>query len=153
MNVPYEHAQFRARLRPLMYDESESLRQLQLQETSVDMGRIFEKVPGLIAALSEAGGRELGLRLKEATSGAKRDADLMSQQCVHLDLVLSASELALLPFEMAQAPEGCPGSGRPLLLQSQMPICLTRRVRHNNHPAISWNRSPRILLASASPRG
>ena len=153
INVPYEHAQFRARLRPLMYSESEPLRQLQLQETSADMGRILEKVPGLIAALSEAGGRELGQRWNVADSGDTSDANLMSQRPVHLELVLSASELALLPFELAQSPEGCPGSGRPLLLQSQMPICLTRRVRHNNHAAISWNRPPRILLAAASPGG
>jgi hypothetical protein len=136
-----------------MYSESEPLRQLQLQETSADMGRILEKVPGLIAALSEAGGRELGQRWNVADSGDTSDANLMSQRPVHLELVLSASELALLPFELAQSPEGCPGSGRPLLLQSQMPICLTRRVRHNNHAAISWNRPPRILLAAASPGG
>ena len=43
---------------------------------------------------------------------------------VHLRLSLSAFELALLPFEAAVAPNGFPGSGSPLFLQSKIPITL-----------------------------
>ena len=67
VHVVFEHNQLLARLRPLMYEESNRLRELQLQETSVDMRNILEKVPGLIAALSSAE-VSLGLCLRPACS-------------------------------------------------------------------------------------
>lgn len=137
VRVPFEHRQFETRLRPLMYQESELLRQQQLRETSAEMREILQGIPGLIASLAEAAGRSR--------------AELTKQRVVHLELILSASELALLPFELAAAPAGCPGAGEPLITQSQLPLCLTRRVRLQNIPNAAWNRRPRILFAAAAP--
>ncbi len=69
-------------------------------------------------------------------------------------MILSASELALLPFELATAPNGFPGSGQALLLQSQLPLCITREVRRVNNEKLPWlGKQPRILFAAASPPG
>ncbi len=66
---------------------------------------------------------------------------------------MSAFELALLPFEAAIAPNGFPGSGSPLFLQSKIPITLTREIRRGRPLPVEWNRPPRILFISASPHG
>lgn len=69
----------------------------------------------------------------------------------HIHLVLSAAELASLPFELALATNGLPGEGQSLLLQSENPITLTRESRRQATSAVEWPDSPRILLAAASP--
>jgi hypothetical protein len=69
-------------------------------------------------------------------------------------LIISASELALLPFELALSPAGLPGAGQHLLLQPQMPVCLTREVRRAPEDDLKWPvGSPRILFVAAAPSG
>ena len=72
---------------------------------------------------------------------------------VHLRLSLSAFELGMVPFETTIAPDGFPGSGSPLFLQSNTPIALTREVRRGQPLPVKWNRPPRILFLFASPKG
>jgi hypothetical protein len=64
-----------------------------------------------------------------------------------IDLVLSAKELAALPFELAHASDG-----RPLLVEREAPVVLTRRVRgeFQEHPA-AWPAKPRVLLVASAP--
>ncbi|HEY2294880.1 MAG TPA: CHAT domain-containing protein, partial [Thermoanaerobaculia bacterium] len=69
----------------------------------------------------------------------------------HLRLILSASELALLPFELAFSPNGFPGAGQYLLLQPQTPICLTREIRRVTDDAFQWPKEARVLFVAASP--
>ena len=66
-------------------------------------------------------------------------------------LVLSASELALLPFELALAPAGFPGAGQPLLLQSVRPVTITRETRRVNEEQVVWPDRTRVLFVVASP--
>ena len=135
LELPFEHAEFLLRFRNLQYKESDTARALELHETARTMSDILTRVPGLI--------REL----KEYETGAA--------QVVHLRLILSANELALLPFELANAPYGCPGAGQPLVLQSQCPISLTREVRRvsSEDSTPVPDSAPRILFAAASPKG
>lgn len=119
----------------------------------MDMRNILANVPGLIAALTEAGVRARlcsGGRVEKDAGDDSLSGD-ETYAPTHLELILSASELAMLPFELAESPPGCPGAGTPLLLQSQVPICLTRRVRHNHRQDVSWRSKPRILFAAAAP--
>jgi hypothetical protein len=92
------------------------------------MAQILSDVPGLPGALS----------------GCREKSDL-----VHLRIVISASELALLPFEMAKIPirTGIP-SDSWLLLQAHLPVCLTRHNRSVRTEGIKWPSRPRILLVS-----
>lgn len=141
VSVPYEHAQFLARHQILNYEwdagETAEAKQrarqhteLQLQITAAEMAGILAEIPGLISELTD------GRRLHAFT---------------HLEIVLSASELALLPFELADAPQGFPGAGQPLALQSQHPLCITRRVRRVGDERFCWPDRPRILFAHALP--
>lgn len=130
--IPLEHSQLLVRLKALMYEGvSDDARDLLLQETAQMMGGILGQVPGLIAELAEVRGEP--------------------PVQAHLRLVLSASELALLPFELALAPNGCPGAGQSLALQSVAPVCITREVRRIGRRGRPWTRTPKILFAAASP--
>ncbi len=65
-----------------------------------------------------------------------------------VDLVISAAELWLLPFEAAND-----GTGVPLFTQREKPLVLTRRIRGEfKERAPSWSPVPRIALISASPK-
>jgi hypothetical protein len=142
VRVPLEHAQFLARLEALSYQSTVIGQVLQLRETATVMREILSQVPGLIAELAKAPG------LDAQGGGAGSD----QEDFTHLELVLPASELALLPFELADAPHGFPGTGQSLALQPQSPVCITRRTRRLDDRNVRWNRPPRILFIEAAPR-
>lgn len=147
VHVPFEHNQFLHRLHSLHYKGDVAAREFELVDMGRAVGDLLGQIPGLIAELSKEG-----------------------KQGVQLRLILSSSELALLPFELAFATEGMPGAGQPLLLQSEVPICLTREVRRSGSGAEGRGgardrgraerysgepagRAARILFAWAAPRG
>jgi len=133
VSMPFEHQQLLTRLQSLAYDGSDKTRQLNIDELSQTLAEILQQVPGLIAELCDY----------------QHDDTAIS----HLQLVLSASELALLPFELANAPRGFSGAGQPLTLQPSLPLCLTRKVRRVGKAHLPWPSKPRILLIAASPPG
>ena len=133
VNVPFEHNQFLHRLSALSYSHGEASRSFYIHDTAHVLGELLSEIPGLTAELSRTG------------EG--------SDQLTHLRLIVSSSELALLPFELALSPSGFPGAGQHLLLQSQTPLCITREVRRVPELPSDWPKRPKILLATASPPG
>ena len=136
IQVPYEHQDFLPRLKSLRYDaggtDDAERRQLDVNKTAEDITKILACVPGLISSLGTGCGTEVTV--------------------THLDLVLSASELAMLPFELAKVPSGCAGGeGNYLLLQTLLPVCLTRRVRSALSSSVIWPKEPKILFVVAQP--
>jgi hypothetical protein len=136
VQFPFEHRQLLNRLERLRYLTPSGAvpsqqREAEVREIGELIGDVLGKVPALVS--------EIG----NARAGCKGLA--------HLRLSLSAYELALVPFEFAIAPNGFPGSGSPLFLQSRVPITLTREVRRDRPLPVLWNRSPRILFAFANP--
>jgi hypothetical protein len=130
LRIPFEHNQLKLRLRPMSYKDSAVTTELQLDDLSMSLATILGSIPGLIA------------------DAYNRPRNAL----IHLRLILSASELALLPFEISHAPHGFPGAGQPLLLQANFPICLTREVRRIKHQTLRWpTRAPRILFIAAQP--
>ncbi|NTW06955.1 MAG: hypothetical protein HGA29_03825, partial [Syntrophaceae bacterium] len=134
VQVTYEHQEFLSRLKSLRYNlgatDDIERRQQDLNETSENITTILASVPGLRASLGPAGSRSAGI--------------------THLDLVLSAAELAMLPFELVKVPPGCAGGeGNYLLLQTLLPVCLTRRVRSSSNTMIIWPQKPKILFVIA----
>ncbi|MEO5915185.1 MAG: CHAT domain-containing protein [Luteolibacter sp.] len=137
VTVPFEHAQFLQRLRALSYELMDSTRAFQLEDTGRELGKLLAGIPSLIAELSQRCSADNG-------------------QLLHLRMIVSAAELALLPFELVISPNGFPGEGRSLALQTDLPVCLTREVRQASGVSPEWNRRgsrPRILFAAASPPG
>lgn len=138
IHLPFEHQKLLVRLERLRYYTegtavAPSQREAELRELGEIIGRMFGQVPALLS--------ELGSVRSERG------------KLVHLRLSLSAVELGLVPFETAIAPDGFPGSGSPLFLQSNTPITLTREVRRGRPLPVEWNRPPRILFIFASPGG
>ena len=132
LHVPFEHNQFLYRLSALGYKLASESRVFQLKDTAKVLGEILSEIPGLTAESN------------------KEDHD--DDPLTHLRLIISASELALLPFELALSPNGLPGAGQHLLLQPQMPICLTREIRRVPGEQIQWPKKPKILFISAAPQ-
>lgn len=133
INVPFEHNQLRYRLDNLCYLHGKEARDFDVRDTARILGELIAQIPGLTAELSRENG----------------DAD----KATHLRLIISSSELALIPFEIATSPNGFPGAGQPMSLQSQTPICITREVRRVPDTPCKWTRTPKILVAAASPPG
>ncbi|MCS6912102.1 MAG: CHAT domain-containing protein [Myxococcales bacterium] len=133
LQLPFEHREMLRQRATLAYQVPRAQRQAQLQQTADAMGQVLGHIPTLNAALAQT--------------------PYGQDRLIHLRLVLSAAELALLPFELATAPPGFPGEAKPLLLQSSAPITLTREVRNATVSREHWSRPPRILVAAASPPG
>jgi CHAT domain-containing protein/tetratricopeptide repeat protein len=131
LHVPFEHNQFLHRLSALGYKLKDESRVFQLKDTARVLGEMLAEIPGLTAESNKD----------------DQDADPLT----HLRLIISASELALLPFELALSPNGLPGAGQHLLLQPQMPICLTREIRRVPGEKFQWPTKPKILLIAAAP--
>lgn len=135
IRMPFEHAEALYRLRALSYRMGDEPRQFQVTDTARLLGELLGRVPGLTADMNRTA------------------ADAARDSITHLRLVLSAAELALLPFELAIAPPGCPGSGQFLLLQPHAPVCITRETRRIVNDFGEWPTEPKVLVVIASPRG
>ena len=132
VTVELEHMQLLRRLSDLRYQGGRPASDGNLREASDAVSRLLGSIRSLRAELDAARG---------------------SKCLVHLRLILSASELSLLPFELVSAPPGFPGQGQWLSLQTSTPIVLTREVRRVAPAAFEWPARPRILVAAASPPG
>ena len=131
---PYEHETFLRRMGALGYERDgwKSERVPMLREMGAEMGKILGTIPRLPGALTA-------------------DAD-GPDTLIHLRLVLSASELAALPFELAKMPLG-PGAVADswLSLQVRTPVVMTRRTRNVSTHGVKWPMQPRVLFVSADP--
>jgi CHAT domain len=141
--LPLEHGQMLYRLSALAYRMGKDPREFQVQDTARLLGDLLALIPGLTADMNR---RDVAL-VPQPGPGLDDDA------ATHLRLVLSASELALLPFELALAPVGFPGAGQPLLLQSLRPVAITRETRRVAEEQVVWPDRTRVLFVVASPSG
>lgn len=141
VRMPFEHSQLLNRLKVLRYGagNQKSIREHHLQDMAQIVGHgVLGNIPGLIADLTD-----------QRNADCQCDGEYFTQ----LRLIVSASELALIPYEIAIAPDGFPGAGQSLLLQSQSPLCMTREVRRVTHEPFRWPDKPKILFITATPKG
>ena len=133
VTVPYEHATFERKLKELRYETGDPADRLaMLHDMGVDMGRLLGAVPGLPGSLA---------------IDPDRDGVL-----VHLRLTVSASELALLPFEFAKVPIGPNVTAEGwLALQTRPPVTLTRHIRNVSAESVVWPDRPRMLFVAGDP--
>ncbi len=133
VSLPFEHHRFLRRMAVLRYDAAapDADKLPELREMGVEMAKVLGSIPRLPGALAaDNGGRDT---------------------LVHLRLVLTAAELALLPFELAKMPLGptqCAESW--LALQSRVPVVVTRRTRNVAARDFQWLKEPRLLFVSAN---
>lgn len=136
MTLPFEQMSFDQLIRDLRY-QTDSLtdadrRRLVLETTGRSIAHALSQVPGLTSSLS-AGERS---------------------SLLHMRLVLSASELATIPWELSKDPSSPELSSENwLVLQSRTPTVLTRHVRSISTLDTKWNRKPRVLFAYSNAGG
>ncbi|MFZ0241049.1 MAG: CHAT domain-containing protein [Desulfobacterales bacterium] len=141
-HIPMEHRELLNRLERLRYFylDPQTNRTVRLDDRTreAEMEELGRFVGNLLAHV-----KTLGSELSQSA--------LEQGQGVHLRLVLSGSELSLIPFELANSPLGLPGEGLPLVLQKHLPITITREARRKPPRDLQWNRPPRLLFISAAP--
>lgn len=78
-------------------------------------------------------------------------AELSCEPCEwrHIHLVVDASELGALPFELARAAPGLMVEGERLFAQQNARITLSRQTRRVATSVVSWPERPRILCVIA----
>jgi hypothetical protein len=160
LQLPLEHNQMLYRLGALAYRMGPEPREFQLRDTAQLIGELLARIPGLTADMNRRDDRSGNVFAQNVDGDRDRRDDgfedgsaqsVDGDRATHLRLVLSASELALLPFELAVAPNGFPGAGQPLLLQSVRPVALTRETRRVAEEQVVWPDRTRVLFVVASP--
>lgn len=132
VTLPYEHSDLEMRLQELRYsvfdrdDQARSARVL--EKTGRDVAKILAAVPGLSGNMS----------YEEENTGT----------LTNLRIVISASELAMIPFEASKVPSVDGSVAAWLALQARSPICITRHIRSVTAEGIIWPDRPRILFIS-----
>jgi hypothetical protein len=123
-HVPFEHYRILRRLQGLRPPRSPA-------EIEADLTELREDVVGMLC----------GIRCL-ATSLAQAHGD--GAEVIELELVLSASELSLIPFEVAFYP------GSPTRELAHREVIVMRRSRRVPRGLLRWKRRPRVLLVAAS---
>lgn len=129
VQVPWEHAEFTRIQRGLNDEAIESReRQQTMNLTGRELARVLGGVPGLEGAVGPDTSR-VGL--------------------LNLRILMSASELAQLPFELAHAPTASEETSSSwLAFQAGGGVCITRRIRSVSSSEDGWPTAPRILFIS-----
>ncbi len=132
VHVPWEHAEVLNLLDDLRYTVSSAEVTDRLavvrERAGAQLATMLAMIPGLA-----------GLLAGDVSNGAT---------LTHLRLVVSAAELAVLPFELAKVPVGAGSVGDQWLgLQPDRPVCITRHVRGATASG-RWASAPRILVVS-----
>jgi hypothetical protein len=116
---------------------ADPMREAAVAEVGEDVAKILNKIPTLLGdewrALGETSGSESNL--------------------IHMRIVLSGSELSLIPFELAFAPQSFPGEGLEWTLQYHLPIVPTREIRCTRPAPIAYDsyENLKILIVAADP--
>lgn len=134
--LPYEQHTFERRMRALRHDDKALMddKLPDLRDLGVEMAKLLGSIP----------------RLPGSLGADPRGKDTL----VRLSLILSASELSGLPFELSKVPIGpntCTESW--LLLQARVPVVITRRTRNVSVNNLRWLHTPRILFIASNPAG
>jgi CHAT domain len=132
VSLPYEHGDLELRLQELRYcvasQDDRARRSKLLDRTGREVAQILSAIPGV--------------------SGLLNPEDEQPRTLTHLRIVLSASELAMLPFEASKVPTGEDSVSTWLALQARAPVCITRRIRSVSAEGIRWSSEPRILFVA-----
>lgn len=132
VTLPYEHGELEDRLRDLRYGvtaaDDPSRPSRMLERTGRDIAALLAAIPG--------------------AAGMLDPKTEQPRTLTHLRIVLSASELAMLPFEAAKVPTGAGPSTVWLALQPRAPVCITRHIRSVSAEGLAWPKVPRVLFAA-----
>jgi hypothetical protein len=128
---PYEHSDLERDLQDLSYEvnASDRVRREQI------LARTGERIAAILSSVEG---------LSNGLASERERADTLTQ----LRIVLSASELAMLPFELSMALPGVAPPNVWLALQARVPICITRHIRGVSAEGMTWPAIARILFVA-----
>lgn len=121
----WEHAKVQKLFRQVLLEQKPNA------DLSKGLAELLKDLPGFETALDKADSKEI----------------------IHIEMVVSASELVMLPFELAGSLKADHLGGTPLLLSKKPKVVLTRRVRGAPRPQIDQSADFRTLFISAVPDG
>jgi beta-lactamase superfamily II metal-dependent hydrolase len=132
-SIPFEHRELAHLLSRMRYEEGmdssvASDRAFAREQLSRTVTRLLEQIPAL------------------PHEGRVDDGELL-----HLRLMTTPQELAILPFELANPPSGFSSGGQPLLIGPTPDVVLTREVRRSSNLHVRVPPKTRVLLAVADP--
>lgn len=132
VSLPYEHGEFERRLRELQYGVQDPAHASRTAEVLDQTGR---EIAQLLARI-------------DGVAGKLNSSEASTSTLTHLRIVLSASELAMLPFEATKVPTGSVPGALYLALQTRPPVCITRHIRSVSAEGTPWPTDPRILFVA-----
>jgi hypothetical protein len=127
VHIPFEHYRLLQRIQALRPPSTAAEVQAALTELREDVVAMLAGIRCLATSLAEAHGDGVEL--------------------IELELVLSASELSLIPFEVAFYP------GSPTRELAHREVIVMRRSRRVPRARLRWEHRPRVLVVAASPPG
>lgn len=127
LNVPFEHYRLLRQIHVLRRARTRTEIDAAMTELRQDVVRMLASIRCLSTSLAQAHGD---------------GADL-----IEIELILSAYELSIIPFELAFLP------GSPTRELAHREVVITRRSRRVPRSTLTWGRRPRILVVSAAPEG
>lgn len=130
--LSHEHIDVIERLDRVRYNEGRAASEYDLQLAAEPVLRLLGSIRGFREELSFARRDEAGIIL--------------------VRLILSAQELALLPFELAFGPNA-PGPRSAASIVIPPHVVLSRETRRESPPIDYWPDHPKILVVAADPRG
>ena len=127
--VDLEQYKFNQYLKLLRYThKGDESRVLAIEALQKIITEIFEKITALLVEASDA------------------------KEWLHIRLIMTPKELAMLPFELVLTPNGFQGmQEKPFLLHQQRLTTLTREIRQAASKRYEWPYKTRILFAWAEP--
>src|SRR5262245_7653083 len=129
VTLPYEHGELERRLQELRYgvtEEDGRRGTLVLEQTGREIAQLLSSIEGVSGMLNPRQDRP--------------------EVLTHLRIVLSASELAMLPFEASKVPTLTGAASVWLALQVRAPVCITRHIRSVSAEGVPWPTKPRIFF-------
>ena len=135
LTVPFEHRELQYLLSRMNYEEG-------LNETTAP-DRAFART-----RLSQA-----VTCLLEQIPALPHEGRVGADELLHLRLMTTPQELAMLPFELADPPSGFQSGGQPLLIGPTPDVVLTREVRRSSSVRVRVPPTPKVLLVAAAPSG
>jgi len=135
LTVPFEHRTLEYLLSRMSYPEGLDPRAEAARDRTQAHERLATAVTGLL----------------DQIPALPHEGRVGNGQLLHLRLMTTPQELAMLPFELANPPGGFENGGQPLLIGPTPDVVLTREVRRGCELPGRPPPEPRILVVFADP--
>jgi len=135
LTVPFEHHELQYLLSQMSYEAE--MGSADAPDRAFARNQLSRAVTGLL----------------EQIPALPHEGHVGADELLHLRLMITPQELAILPFELADPPSGFQSGGQPLLIGPTPDVVLTREVRRSSSVRVRVPPKPKVLLVAAAPSG